>query len=106
MDVFRLWLDQARVDLWLCGHVHTGPRDKGYTARRAGTTFLNIASVAHAYNTGACSSFVLEMPPGSRVMEAKFRDHVNAAFVDEFTVRVQFPQAFLPGRKQRITRGG
>jgi 3',5'-cyclic AMP phosphodiesterase CpdA len=84
-----------RVDLWLSGHYHSRPRIPADAVRKDGTTFINVASVSHVYNTAACNSFLLEAGGGSRVMRARCRVHDAGRFDPRFEVRVPFPYPFV-----------
>ena len=43
-----------RVDLWICGHIHSSKRTKDYIVHKGNTTFLNAASINPVYGTGMC----------------------------------------------------
>jgi 3',5'-cyclic AMP phosphodiesterase CpdA len=84
-------LDDLRVDLWLCGHIHSGARKPEAVARRGRTTAINVASISHAYKTGASRSYVLEFREGSRTVEARCRHHDEGRFDPAFSTTVEFP---------------
>jgi 3',5'-cyclic AMP phosphodiesterase CpdA len=84
-------LDDARVDLWLCGHAHSGPRDANWSVKRGRTTIINVASITHAYGTGACRSFVIELKSGSKLLAAKSRNHEKNSFEPKFSIDVDLP---------------
>ena len=105
-------LRTVRVDLWLCGHIHAGRRHAGYLARRGRTTFINVASAGHAYGTGACNGYILEMSEKSNAMLARCRDHERGVYVKDQQTRIEFPHAWrffakpvlLPARMGRSSR--
>lgn len=86
-------LEQVRVDLWLCGHIHAGRRSRGYIARRGATTFINVAALGRMYNTGACTSYVLEMQAGQKQLQCRCRNHETRQFVEGQDVTVELPVA-------------
>jgi hypothetical protein len=96
-------LEEVRVDLWLCGHFHSGPRDAGYVARKGRTVFINVASICHAYGTGACRSFLLRMRQGSRMMEALCRRHDGGGYDSRFGVWITFPFPWRFGSGPKLT---
>lgn len=84
-------LDDVRVDLWLSGHIHASARDANCLVHKGRTTFINVASLTHNYNTGVSGSFVLTFQSGSKTVQARFRNHDTGAFVDAFSTTVEFP---------------
>lgn len=84
-------IKQVRIDLWLCGHIHAGRRHSGYVARGERTTYVNVASAGHAYSTGACNGYVLEMEEGSNTMLARCRDHDGHGYVKDQGLRLELP---------------
>lgn len=105
-------LRAVRVDLWLCGHIHAGPRDAGYVSRRGRTTYINVASAGRAYSTRACNSYVFEMSQGSATMLARCRDHERGLYLSDQEVQIEFPHPWrffaspvlLPARMRRAAR--
>ncbi|MCH7224771.1 metallophosphoesterase family protein [Haloferula sp. A504] len=81
-------IGKSKIDLWMCGHEHHSPYNKTRIARKDGTTYINIASVSHAYNTKASQSYVLEFTEGSREIVARRRQHDSGEYLKEFEVRV------------------
>ena len=90
-------LSQVRVDLWLCGHVHTRPRTPECAATRDRTTFVNVASINHAYATKQANSCILEIVSGSREALVRARDHDHQQYLAGQDVKVTFAYAFRPG---------
>ncbi|MBA4389223.1 MAG: hypothetical protein C0404_14715 [Verrucomicrobia bacterium] len=84
-------LDEVRVDLWLCSHAHSGPRDPNWCVRRGRTTILNVASICHAYGTQASRSFLFELENGSNILKARNRHHEKSCFAPEFSLDLQLP---------------
>ena len=68
-------IGKSKIDLWMCGHEHHSPYTTDRIARKEGTTYINVASVSHAYNTKASQSFVLEFAEGAREIVARRRQH-------------------------------
>ena len=69
-------LKSSKIDLWLCGHLHHGrPHSKKDVVRKGSTTYMNIASMSHAYGTGVSQSCILEMNQGDKFITARFRNH-------------------------------
>ena len=81
-----------RVDLWLCGHIHGSKHTAESIARRGRTTFINVASITHAYGNQPSSSFVLEFRDGSRTVNARYRDHGTGTFDETLSTTIEFPQ--------------
>ncbi len=82
------FIREVRIDLWLGGHAHMTPRHDSWSAVREGVTFINCASVSHAYNTEASHSFVLEVTPGASKLVARCRLHDEQPFDNRFEVTV------------------
>jgi DNA repair exonuclease SbcCD nuclease subunit len=97
-------LQQARVDLWLCGHIHGGRRNAGYIARRGSTAFINVAALGRAYGTGACTSFVLEMDEGATAMRARCRDHEQARYLEDLSAEVDFPRPWRFSSRPQVAQ--
>jgi predicted phosphohydrolase len=82
-------LAEHHVDLWLSGHYHHNrARSVDETTARDGTTFINVASLSHAYFTGASQSFVFEFEAGRKEIVGRCRLHDESRFVEELEVRV------------------
>jgi len=84
-------ISQVRIDLWLCGHIHGGRRNARYVARRDRTTYVNVAAAGHAYGTGACNGYVLEMAEGANTLRARCRDHDHDRYLEDQSLTVKFP---------------
>jgi len=91
-------LAKARVDLWLSGHAHSRPRVPECAATRGRTTFVNVASVSHAYATGRANSCLMEIVNGSREAVIRCRHHDRQAYLAGHDVRVTFPHAWKLGQ--------
>lgn len=76
------------IDLSLCGHEHHRPYSKGSMARLDGTSYINVASVSHAYGTGTSASTILELEDGSDEIVVRRRHHDRAEFLGEFRTNV------------------
>ena len=90
-------VEEHRVDLWLCGHIHSGPRTPGYVVTRGRTTFVNIASAGHAYGTGRTVSYSFTAADGSRTLTGRCRDHEARQFLADNDVRVELPHPWKLG---------
>lgn len=90
-------LDELRVDLWMCGHEHHRPYSKEEIARKGDTTFINIASMSHAYGSKASQSFVLEFTEGEKKIIARRRVHDEQAFDKDYEVEVPLERAVRLG---------
>jgi len=84
----KRFLNDVRIDLWLGGHIHSGPRQKTATVTKGATTFINVASVSHTYGTEVCNSVFLDIEKDSRQVTARCRDHDNERFMDDHEVMV------------------
>lgn len=84
-------LNTLRVDLWLCGHQHFYPYSHEEVFTNGKTTFINVASMSHAYSSGMSQSFFLEIERGRREIIAYYRSHDLYAFDDNFTVSIPVP---------------
>lgn len=84
---------KSKIDLWLCGHVHHTPYTPKHIVRRDQTTYINVASMNHAYGTGSSQSAVMELVPGSRELIIRRRDHDKRQFLPEFEVKVPLRDA-------------
>jgi len=79
---------KSKIDLWLCGHEHHTPYTPKHIFRRDQTTYINVASMNHAYGTKSSQSSVMELDPGGRELVIRRRDHDKRMFLPEYEVRV------------------
>jgi len=98
-------LKDVRVDLWLCGHAHSEPRTPDCSAVKGRTTFVNVASLSHAYGTKRSNSAVLETTPGSRAARIRIRHHDAHVYLPGHDVRFAFPYAVRPGEPSQPITG-
>jgi 3',5'-cyclic AMP phosphodiesterase CpdA len=84
-------LNTLRVDIWLCGHQHFYPYSHEDIFTNDTTTFLNVASMSHAYSSTMSQSFFLEIERGRKEITAYYRSHDLYAFDDKFTVSIPVP---------------
>lgn len=77
-------LSYPQIALSLFGHEHHSPYTNENKARKNGTTFINAASVSHAYGTEASGSLVLELRQGDTKIIARRRNHDRQIFQQEF----------------------
>jgi predicted phosphodiesterase len=87
-DKVRDLFSRLPIALSLSGHEHHRPYSKGNIARKGGTTFINVASMTHAYGTGSSASLVLELEEGATEAVARRRNHDRARFSTDFEVRI------------------
>jgi predicted phosphodiesterase len=90
-------LAKARVDLWMCGHEHHRPYSHQEVARKDGTTFMNVASVSHAYGTKESQSYFLEFSEGAQKIVARRRLHDSRRFSKDFEVEIPLQKAIRIG---------
>lgn len=83
----QLLADRA-IDLWLGGHEHHSPYTEDKIARKGNTTFINIASLSHAYGTGASGSVVMEFMEGASAIKIRRRNHDDQTYMRDFDVSV------------------
>jgi len=102
----RSIIAKVRIDLWLCGHIHGGRRNRRYVARGERTTYVNVASLNHAYGTRAANAYVLEMPQGARTMIARCRDHDRGAYLPDQEVRIEMPHPWKFGARPVLIPAG
>jgi calcineurin-like phosphoesterase family protein len=81
-------ITKSKIDLWLCGHEHHTPYTPKHIVRRDQTTYINVASMNHAYGTKSSQSAVMELVPGRRELVIRRRDHDKREFLPEFEVKV------------------
>jgi hypothetical protein len=91
-------IEEHRIDLWLCGHIHAGPRNAEYVVRHGRTMFVNVASAGHAYGTGATISYTFSGTEGSRSLVGRCRDHERGRFLDDCEVTVDLPKPWALGK--------
>lgn len=76
------------IALWMSGHDHHSPYTPKHIARVGNTTYINVASLSHAYKTGSSESFLLEFTSGTTQVLARRRRHDTGSFVPEFEVTI------------------
>lgn len=86
-----------RVDLWMCGHEHHKPYSQQEIARKDGTTFINVASMSHAYGSEESQSFLLEFAEGSKKIVARRRVHDKQVFDKDYEIEVPLTHAIKLG---------
>lgn len=105
VDWIRKLLRKYRIDAWLSGHEHRSRRDHNMIRRVGHTTFINIASVSHVYNTKASHSFMMTLSPGAREIKARCREHDTQRFLQQrfsTTIPMRFP--LKPAGKEKMTK--
>lgn len=96
-------VDELRVDLWLCGHIHGSKHTAESIARHGRTTFINVASITHAYGNQPSSSFVLDFTDGTSTVNARYRDHGKGTFSEALSTTVEFPHPWrFSGPPERV----
>jgi 3',5'-cyclic AMP phosphodiesterase CpdA len=93
----------VRVDLWLCGHIHSSSRNKDWIVKKGNTTYINVASVNPSYGNSNGGSFVLEFQPGSKTVAARYRNHESGIFMEKNSTTVEFPFPWQPATKPTLT---
>lgn len=81
-------IKKSNIALWMSGHEHHSPYSEKHIARVENTTYINIASMSYAYNTGSSQSCLLEFIPGAKEFVARRRQHENQKFMPEFEVKI------------------
>lgn len=81
-------IEKFDIALWMSGHVHHTPYTPKHIARVGKTTYINVASMNHAYKTGSSESFLLEFEPGAKQIVARRRKHDTKAFMPEYEVTI------------------
>lgn len=81
-------LADFHVDLWMFGHEHHRPYSKEEILRKNGTTFLNVASLSHAYKTKESQSYVLRFEQGAKQILARRRVHDVQDFVKDYDLAI------------------
>lgn len=79
---------KSKIDLWLCGHEHHSPYSAKHIVRRDQTTYINVASMNHAYGTGSSQSAVMELVPGGSELVIRRRDHDKQQYLPGYEVKV------------------
>ncbi len=79
---------KSNIALWMSGHEHHGLYSPKHIARVDNTTYINVASLSHAYNTSSSQSFLLEFKPGAKEIIARRRTHDTQIFMPEFEVKI------------------
>jgi predicted MPP superfamily phosphohydrolase len=77
---------KSDIALWLSGHEHHTPYSEKHIARVKDTTYINVASMHHAYKTGSSQSFLLEFQAGAKQIIARRREHDTQKFMPQFEV--------------------
>lgn len=84
-------LSRFRIDLWLCGHQHYYPYASQDIFTDGKTTFINVSSLHHAYNTQMSNSVIIDLNQNTQQITAYRRSHDHQAFDNEFIVSVPLP---------------
>lgn len=92
-------LAEHRVDLWMCGHEHHRPYSHEEILRKDGTTFINVASMSHAYGSKESQSFLLEFAEGSKKIIARRRVHDTQSYAEDFEVTIPLDRAVRLGKQ-------
>ncbi len=79
---------KSEIALWMSGHEHHSPYSEKHIARVENTTYINVASMSHAYKTGSSQSCLLEFVPGAKELVARRREHDTQKFLPEFEVKI------------------
>ncbi len=97
-------LNNQRIDLWLNGHQHMYPHSNEDIFTDGRTTFVNVASMSHAYGTKSSESFILEIKHGAKEIVAYRRKHDNRMFDNDYSVHipVPFPIKISNSNKEKI----
>ncbi|MES2983115.1 MAG: metallophosphoesterase [Verrucomicrobiota bacterium] len=88
---------KSEIALWMSGHEHHTPYTAKHIARVENTTYINVASMSHAYKTGSSQSFLLEFKPGAQEIIARRREHDTLKFMPEFEVKIPLLHALELG---------
>lgn len=84
-------LSSFRIDAWFCGHWHYAPHSQGDYNNFQHTTFLNISSMHHAYQTNDSESYILHLTEGANYISANRRSHDFARYLKEYSVDIPLP---------------
>jgi len=93
IDKLQEILDSCPIDLWMFGHEHHSPYAKDKIVRKNNTTFINVASMSHAYGTKGSGSVILDFKNGARELRMRRRDHDHHRFMKEFEVAIPLRSA-------------
>lgn len=96
-DRIAAMIAKSNIVLWMSGHAHHKPYSAEYVKRVENTTYINVASMSHAYNTKSSQSFLLEFKPGSKEIIARRREHDTQKFMPEFEVKIPLQHAIELG---------
>ena len=89
VDGLKKILENHPVDLWMCGHEHHHrPYTRKKIVRKNGTTFVNVASINHAYGTTQSGSVLLDFKNGASEIRLRRRDHDHRRYLDAFETSV------------------
>jgi hypothetical protein len=80
------------IALSLCGHEHHKPYSRANMTRQDGTSYLNTASISHAYGTGTSASLILELEENSNRIVARRRNHDQQRYQKEFEYQIPLNQ--------------
>jgi predicted MPP superfamily phosphohydrolase len=81
-------IEKSNIALWMSGHEHHAPYTPKHIARVGETTYINVASMSHAYGTGGSQSCLMAFVPGSNNIIVRRRTHDTKEFVPEYEVKV------------------
>jgi hypothetical protein len=87
---------KSKIDLWLSGHEHHSRYSKEHICRKDDTTYINVASMSHAYNTHSSQSCLLEFVPGAKEIIARRREHDGNRFLPDFEVKIPLRHPLKP----------
>lgn len=88
------------IDLWLCGHEHHGPYVAANRKRKNNTTFINVASMSHAYGTKKSQSFILEFKQNEKKIMARRRTHDDQCYTPAFDMAIPLRGEIAYGQRQ------
>lgn len=87
-DRIAALIEKSEIALWMSGHAHHKPYSAEYIKKVEKTTYINVASMSHAYNTKSSQSFLLGFKPGTKEVIARRRTHDTKTFLPEFEVKI------------------
>jgi hypothetical protein len=90
-------IEKSGIALWMSGHEHHSLYSAKHIARVNDTTFINVASMSHAYKTGSSQSHLLEFAPGAKEITARRREHDSRKFLPEFETIIPLRHPIEPG---------
>ena len=88
---------KSDIALWMSGHEHHTPYSDKHIARVKDTTYINVASMHHAYKTGSSQSYLLEFQSGAKQIIARRREHDTQKFMPQFEVTIPLRHAIELG---------